>query len=68
VHLNNPNLYSTPRVQDKIVRYERYRENSFISVLLTCGKLCRYCSKGAPKEKRHHRGCLTPTLISYLTS
>jgi len=59
VHLTNFNLYLTPGLQDKIVRYERYKEDSFISFPLTCGKLCSYCSKGAHKEKRHLKGCLT---------
>jgi len=59
VHLTDLNLYLTPRLQDKIVRYERYKEDSFISFPPTCGKLCSYYSKGALKEKRHLKGCLT---------
>ena len=34
----NPVLPTTHRLQDKIVRYERYGENSFVSVPLTYGK------------------------------
>jgi len=52
-------LTATPGLQDKIVRIRRYRENSFVSLPLTCGKLCGYCSKGVPREKRHLKGCLT---------
>jgi hypothetical protein len=44
---------------EKIVRIRRYREISFVSFPLSCGKLCSYYSKRVPKEKRHHRGCLT---------
>jgi len=55
----NPVLTTTPGLQDNIVRIKRYRENSFVSFPLTYGKLCGYCSKGVPREKRHLRGCLT---------
>jgi hypothetical protein len=47
MYLTKPNLYFTPELQDKIVRYKRYRVNSFVSVPLNCGKLCNYCSKGS---------------------
>jgi len=60
VHMTNLSLYLTPGLQDKIVRIKRYREDSFVSLLLTCGKLCGYCSKGVSKEKIHHREYLTP--------
>ena len=39
-------LTNTQGLQDKIVRYERHRENYFIDIPLTYGKLCGYCSKG----------------------
>jgi hypothetical protein len=57
VQKTNPVLTTNPRLQDKIARIKRYRENSFISLPVTCGKLCGYCSKGVHREKRHLRGC-----------
>jgi len=42
---------NTPRLQDKIARIKRYRENSFVGPPLTCGKLYGYCSKGVAREK-----------------
>jgi len=54
-------LTTTLGLQDKIVRIKRYRENSFVSFPLTYGKLCGYCSKGVPREKRDLKRCLTLT-------
>jgi len=44
---------TTRRLQDKIARIKRYKENSFVSLPLTYGKLCGYCSKRVPRKKRH---------------
>ena len=56
MYLTKPNLYFTPELQDKIVRYKRYRVNSFVSVPLNCVTIVL---RGAPKKKRHNRGCFT---------
>ena len=61
-------LPTTHGLQDKIVRYERYIENSFVSLLLTYGKCIDIVIRGVPREKRHLKECLTlaPYTLPYL--
>jgi len=58
----NPVWTTIHGLQDKIARIKQYRENSFVIVPLTYGKLCGYCSKGVPREKRPLRECFTLAL------
>ena len=64
----NPVLPTTHGLKDKIVRYERYRENSFFSVSLSYGKCVDIILRGVPREKRHLRKCLSlaPYILPYL--
>jgi hypothetical protein len=59
----NPVLPTTHGLQDKIVRYGQYRENSFISVPLTYGKCVVIILRGY-LEKRHLRECFNPGTIN----
>ena len=61
-------LPTTHGLQDKIVRYKQYRENSFFSLLLTYGKCVDIVLRGVPRERRHLRECstLAPYTLPYL--